>query len=161
MGEAATPQRLARKRRLPGGVRACKYRAFNKVQGWFGEGMSSKMGRFAQTLLLGSKGKRPGGRDSAWEYRVRCFLSTCAIHFWLRKSPPHPPPPTPGVYFKSETGKSFVCREKKPLPEIELNPESLYIYIYVYIYICALCSPLVPFPLEPDNNSVPGTSCQF
>lgn len=57
--------------------------------------MSSKMGHFAQIEFLGLKGKRPGGQDFAWEYWMRYFLWTCAIHFWLKKSttpPPHPPP---------------------------------------------------------------------
>lgn len=47
--------------------------------------------------------------------------------------------------------------EEKTLLEIELNLESF----SKDTYICALYPPLVPCPLERDNNSVPGTSCQF
>lgn len=46
---------------------------------------------------------------------------------------------------------------KKSIREIKLNLESF----STYVSICALCSPLLPFPLEQENNSALWTSSQF
>lgn len=118
--------------------------------------MNSKMVHLIQMPLLpkgnGREGEFSSGNTGCNVFYGLLVFSSCS------EIPPLLTHPMNSRCGFQERGRKLVRMEgKEKSRKIELNLESF----SKYVSICALCSPLLPFPLEQENNSALWTSSQF
>lgn len=141
---------------------APKYQAFQNVQGLFGLG-----GRCPRKWVIWLSwsfwdGKQSGRECEISRGNIGCVIC-CGLVLFIsgpkkKKIPSILPRAGPmGVLRARQENRLYGGKNAQR----NLIKPVKFIYINIYVYICALCPPFVPFLLERDNNSVPGTSCQF